>query len=196
MTRARSCTCATRACSTFLQVSGRLAMGGVFGAEERSLQWPGVVCVLALAALAWLLACPFNTPAGRSYVWLAVQHTYSLACRAARSLLAGGMPRHLAAGQPAPPPSRLHACLARAEPPAALQTKRLWLNLDAGRPTLHPPAGVPISFAEVSETVRLTGQTALGLMRGDSGVAVLAPQAGDLLIFGELDRIVVLAEQF
>eukprot|EP00879_Flechtneria_rotunda_P014393 GHRR01015040.1.p1 GENE.GHRR01015040.1~~GHRR01015040.1.p1 ORF type:complete len:1094 (+),score=407.36 GHRR01015040.1:691-3972(+) len=86
------------------------------------------------------------------------------------------------------------------------------------------PTGVPISFAEVEEVVRLTKQTALGYIRGHGSgsqassnaakqrsvkdlhgsskhqqrerTAVLGPAASHMVTFGEADRIVVLAQDF
>ncbi len=75
-----------------------------------------------------------------------------------------------------------------------------------------------MSFAEVEEAVRLTQQTALGYIRGQGSgsqgsttalkklkggskctrqrKAVLGPSASHTVIFGESDRIVVLAQDF
>lgn len=74
---------------------------------------------------------------------------------------------------------------------------------------------MPITFAELAETVRLTKQTALGYIRGSGspgtrgtlsaykvdpasggGAAVLGPHALHEVVFEEHDRIVVLAEEF
>lgn len=69
-------------------------------------------------------------------------------------------------------------------------------------------AGVPVSFAEVQEAVRLSRQTAIGYLRGSSGSpaagakaqrerqrrhAVLGCSASHLVTFGEADRIVAIA---
>ncbi|KAF8072886.1 Utp11 [Scenedesmus sp. PABB004] len=75
-----------------------------------------------------------------------------------------------------------------------------------------PTNGQPLSFAEVEEAVRLTGQTALGWTRpgvpaaaGAGGRArqaapqrkvVLGPAASHTVVFDESDRIVVLAHDF
>jgi hypothetical protein len=68
-------------------------------------------------------------------------------------------------------------------------------------------AGVPLSFAEVQEAVRLTRQTAIGYIRGSGGSpaaikanekkqrrqAVLGCSASHRVTFGEADRIVAIA---
>lgn len=83
------------------------------------------------------------------------------------------------------------------------------------------PCGVPISFAEVEEAVRLTRQTALGFIRGAGGgpqplkglkagggaagararaaaarSVVLGPPGSHSVTFADGDRIVVLAQDF
>ena len=73
---------------------------------------------------------------------------------------------------------------------------------------------MPISFAELVETVRLTRQTAVGYIRGSGnsstrgtfsaykadaiggGAAVLAPHALHEVIFEENDRVLCLAEEY
>jgi hypothetical protein len=59
-------------------------------------------------------------------------------------------------------------------------------------------AGVPVSFAEVSEAVRLTRQTAIGYIRSKDAdrqrrKAVLGCSGSHRVTFGEADRIVVIA---
>lgn len=61
-------------------------------------------------------------------------------------------------------------------------------------------AGVPLSFAEVQEAVRLTRQTAIGYIRGSKAPrekqrrqAVLGCSASHRVTFEEADRIVVIA---
>ncbi|GBF90167.1 ion channel DMI1-like [Raphidocelis subcapitata] len=55
--------------------------------------------------------------------------------------------------------------------------------------------GTPIPFSELAEAARLTGQTALGYIRGGR-LAVLAPHATHQVVFGPDDRVVVIAEEF
>lgn len=60
------------------------------------------------------------------------------------------------------------------------------------------PAGVPVSFAEVSEAVRLTRQTAIGYIRSKDAdrqrrKAVLGCSGSHRVTFAEADRIVVIA---
>lgn len=78
-------------------------------------------------------------------------------------------------------------------------------------------AGVPLLFAEVEESVRLTRQTALGYIRSNAAgqqsvspsskaikasrlqqqrKAVLGPSASHVVSFNEGDRIVVLAQDY
>lgn len=71
-------------------------------------------------------------------------------------------------------------------------------------------AGVPLSFAEVQEAVRLTRQTAIGYIRGSGGSpaataankelqrrqAVLGCSASHRVVFEAADRIVVIAQDY
>jgi hypothetical protein len=108
------------------------------------------------------------------------------------------------------PTCLLHVCLRhRTSSPVRLQ-------LCKGKSTLRPQphgvlhvlhAGVPVSFAEVQEAVRLTRQTAIGYIRGSGGSpaaikahkdkqrrqAVLGCSASHRVTFGEADRIVAIA---
>ena len=69
-------------------------------------------------------------------------------------------------------------------------------------------AGVPLSFAEVQEAVRLTKQTAIGYIKGSGGSpaalaahkdkkrrqAALGCSASHRVVFEEADRVVVIAQ--
>jgi len=55
--------------------------------------------------------------------------------------------------------------------------------------------GQSVTFAELSETVRMTHQTAVGIIRGGR-LAMLAPHAAHQMVIGADDRVVVIAEEF
>ena len=55
--------------------------------------------------------------------------------------------------------------------------------------------GQPVTFAELAEAVRLTGQTAVGYVRAGR-LAVLAPRADHYVQLEHGDRVVVIAEEY
>lgn len=60
---------------------------------------------------------------------------------------------------------------------------------------LAVPLGVTVTFAEVEELARLSGQTALGYIRADC-TCVMAPSGQHTFSFAEGDKVVTLAEEY